>query len=351
MSREAELTAWAHREIARLTNEPAVTVPLQSLSGDASFRRYFRARLPDNSFIVVDAPPETEDNPGFVRIADALRAGGMVTPRVLAVEFQHGFMLQEDFGDALYLQALQQDRQSPQLVNGLYRRAIDTLVTLQKNVPPDGFPPYDSALLHREMQLFPDWFCGRFLELQLSAEEQGLIQASQHFLAANALGQTQVVVHRDYHSRNLMIPDPTRYGPESVPAVIDFQDAVVGAYTYDLVSLLRDCYISWPLAQVQELARYYRQQAEDRQVIAGLDEAEFFRQFDLMGLQRNLKVMGIFARLCIRDNKPQFLADIPQTMRYFMEVAVNYAELGELVDWFRQRILPLAKERLPAGQL
>jgi hypothetical protein len=148
-----------------------------------------------------------------------------------------------------------------------------------------------------------------------------------------------------------MIPDPTRYGPESVPAVIDFQDAVVGAYTYDLVSLLRDCYISWPLAQVQELARYYRQQAEDRQVIAGLDEAEFFRQFDLMGLQRNLKVMGIFARLCIRDNKPQFLADIPQTMRYFMEVAVNYAELGELVDWFRQRILPLAKERLPAGQL
>ncbi|MCB1672060.1 MAG: phosphotransferase [Gammaproteobacteria bacterium] len=350
MSREADLTAWANLAIAELTGMPPARVELESLSGDASFRRYFRARLPSASYIVVDAPPQTEDNVAFVRIAAALRGAGVTTPLILAVDYQQGFMVQEDFGDTLYLQVLRQHRQDPQQVDWLYRQAIDTLVRLQKNVVTYGFPPYDREMLLREMQLFPDWFCGRFLGLELSSSEQQLIAATQQFLATAALAQPTVVVHRDYHSRNLMIPDPHRYSPELVPALIDFQDAVVGAYSYDLVSLLRDCYISWPLNTVRNLAGYYLQQAGSQGIVTAIDEAAFFRDFDLMGLQRNLKVIGIFARLCIRDGKSQFLADIPQTIRYFTEVAAGYQELDEFLSWFRQRILPLADTRLAAAQ-
>jgi aminoglycoside/choline kinase family phosphotransferase len=274
----------------------------------------------------------------------------MHTPRVLAVDYRRGFMVQEDFGDELYLNTLKLSHDAPDRIDRLYRRAIDALVSLQKNVPGDGLPPYDRRRLLDEMRLFQDWFCGRYLELKLEERELRLVTATQEFLADNALAQPQVVVHRDYHSRNLMIPDPARYPSDYYPGVIDFQDAVVGAYTYDLVSLLRDCYISWPLSYVQALASYYRQQADLAGVITGIGDAKFFRDFDLMGLQRHLKVIGIFARLCIRDNKPQFLADIPQTIRYFMEVAAGHQELSDFLDWFRQRILPLALQRLPTGQ-
>jgi aminoglycoside/choline kinase family phosphotransferase len=342
--RESLLKDWVRRQLAERHGAQAGDAELLDLSGDASFRRYFRTRLPGISYIVVDAPPASEDNHAFVRIAEALRSAGVLTPRILAVDYEQGFMLQEDFGDELYLEALNRNFDAPDRVDALYKRAIDALVTLQKNVSKDFLPPYDSQLLHGEMQLFQDWFCGRFLELDLQPDELQLILACQQFLADSALAQPRVVVHRDYHSRNLMVPDPQRY-----PAIIDFQDAVVGAYTYDLVSLLRDCYISWPLSYVQVLALYYKQRAEDQGVIGGISEAEFFRHFDLMGLQRNLKVIGIFARLCIRDNKPQFLADIPQTIRYFTEVADGYPELAEFLQWFRRRILPLAERRLPAG--
>jgi len=339
--RKALLTDWVRQQLVMCYGTQASDVELQNLSGDASFRRYFRTRLNDFSYIVVDAPPASENSHSFVRIARAFRSGGVLTPRIIAVDYEHGFMLQEDFGDELYLKALNRCYDAPDRIDALYKCAIDTLVTLQKNVNVQGFPPYDEKLLLSEMQLLQDWFCGRFLELELQQEEQQLIFDCQAFLASSALAQPQVVVHRDYHSRNLMVPEQEQY-----PAVIDFQDAVVGAYTYDLVSLLRDCYISWPLSYVQLLALYYKQQAEDHGVISGLSEAEFFRHFDLMGLQRNLKVIGIFARLCIRDNKSQFLADIPQTIRYFTEVAEGYPELAELLQWFRVRILPLAEQRL-----
>ena len=347
--RASRLQEWARRQLAESHGTLADSVTLLNLSGDASFRRYFRAWLGDSPYIVVDAPPETEDNRAFVRIAETLRNAGVFTPRILAVEFGQGFMLQEDFGDELYLDALNGSFDAPDRVDDLYKRAIDALVTLQKNVDGDFLPPYDSELLHIEMQLFQDWFCGRFLELELHPQEKQLILDSQQFLASSALAQPQVVVHRDYHSRNLMVPDRDRYPADTVPGIIDFQDAVVGAYTYDLVSLLRDCYISWPLSYVQFLALYYKQRAEEQGVISRISEADFFRHFDLMGLQRNLKVIGIFARLCIRDNKPQFLADIPQTIRYFTEVAAGYPELAEFLQWFQQRILPLAEQRLPAG--
>jgi aminoglycoside/choline kinase family phosphotransferase len=348
--RESRLQEWARRQLVELHGVDAGRATLLNLSGDASFRRYFRTQLPDATYIVVDAPPQTEDNHAFVRIANAFRDGGVHTPRILAVDYEQGFMLQEDFGDALYLAVLNRNHDAPDRVDALYRRAIDALVTLQKNVGIDFLPPYDARLLNNEMQLFQDWFCGRFLELQLQSDEEQLILDCQQFLTDNALDQPRVAVHRDYHSRNLMVPDPGRYPADFIPGVIDFQDAVAGAYTYDLVSLLRDCYISWPLSYVQVLALYYRQQAEAEGVISAISEAEFFRHFDLMGLQRNLKVIGIFARLCIRDNKPQFLADIPQTIRYFTEVAAGYPELEEFLQWFRQRILPLAEQRLSAGQ-
>jgi len=347
--RESRLQDWTRQQLARLHGSKADSVSLLNLSGDASFRRYFRASLADATYMAVDSPPETEDNHAFVRIADVLRKAGVFAPRVLAVDYEQGFMLQEDFGDELYLGVLKQNFDAPDRVDDLYKRAIDALVTLQKHVDTDFLPHYDSQLLHSEMQLFQDWFCGAFLELELQQQETQLILDSQQFLASTALAQPQVVVHRDYHSRNLMVPDRDRYPADFIPGVIDFQDAVVGAYTYDLVSLLRDCYISWPLSQVQFLALYYKQQAEDQGVISGISEAEFFRHFDLMGLQRNLKVIGIFARLCIRDNKPQFLADIPQTIRYFTEVAAAYPELQEFLQWFRQRIQSLADQRLLAG--
>lgn len=348
-SRESRLQDWARGQLVTLSGGEGAAAVLQNLSGDASFRRYFRAILPSATYIVVDAPPETEDNRAFVRIADALRKAEVHTPRVLAVDYDQGFMLQEDYGDELYLAALKRNYDAPDRVDHLYKRAIDALVKLQQNVSRDFLPRYDSQLLHREMQLFQDWFCGRLLALELQPDELQLVQSCQRFLADSALAQPQVVVHRDYHSRNLMIPVPERYPVDFIPGVIDFQDAVIGAYTYDLVSLLRDCYISWPLSYVQSLALYYKEQAETQGVISGIDQARFFRDFDLMGLQRNLKVIGIFARLCIRDNKPQFLADIPQTIRYLTEVAAGYPELADFLQWFRQRILPLAEQRLPAG--
>ena len=351
VNRNTDLQNWVTRELAIMLGEPSVSVTLQHLSGDASFRTYYRVELQSTSYIVVDAPPETEDNENFVRIADAFRAAEVATPNVYRVDYQRGFMLQEDFGDQLYLKALQSNYDAPDKIDQLYKLAIDALIRLQANVDRTRFPSFDRKALYSEMTLFQDWFCIKYLELTLTADEIKLIADCFEFLADQALAQHQVVVHRDYHSRNLMIPTNTQEGPAKIPGVIDFQDAVSGSYTYDLVSLLRDCYISWPEPYVQAMSLYYRDRAEEAGIILGIDAATFFRDFDLMGLQRNLKVMGIFARLCIRDNKPQFLADIPQTIRYFLSVADNHPELTDFLIWYRKRILPIAIDKLPAGEL
>lgn len=339
------LTDWSRGAIEKLRGEPVAQFRLDTLSGDASFRRYYRVRLPDISYVVVDAPPANENSRNFVAIADRMRAGGVRTPRILARDFEAGFMLQEDFGDQLYLAALQRCEPGDAAMVDLYHRAIDSLVTLQRNVKADQLPPYDRTALLNEMRLFQDWFCTRFLALALTPAEQGLIARSQEFLAAAALAQPRVVVHRDYHSRNLMLV--ARAGANPAPGVIDFQDAVVGAYTYDLVSLLRDCYIELPNSLLLELARYYKRGAETAGLIKDIDEPAFLRDFDLMGLQRHLKVMGIFARLNIRDGKPGYLADIPQTMSYFLDVAARYDELADLLAWFGERVLPVARKKLP----
>ena len=317
------------------------TVDLRMVSGDASFRRYFRLELTDRSLIAVDAPPEHEDNPRFIKVCELLRAAGVHAPEVLARDLEQGFLLLEDLGDALYLDALllAQQQQEFDKADELYKSAIDALIQFQKSIKSDLLDPFDSKELQREMHLFDEWFCKGFLELELDESERSLIAATYNFLEQAALSQTQVAVHRDYHSRNLLVTKPN-------PGIIDFQDAVSGAYTYDLVSLLRDCYIRWEDPQLNDWLRYYHEHAAAAGIIPALAEEQLQRDFDLMGLQRHLKVMGIFCRLFIRDKKSRYLADIPLVMNYFLDVAGRYPELQEFVVWFQRKIEPAALMRL-----
>jgi hypothetical protein len=297
-------------------------------SSDASFRRYFRVWFDGRTRIVMDAPPDKEDCRPFVAIARALRGLGLNAPEVLAGDLDQGLLLLTDLGSRPYLAEL-----DPRSVAGLYGDALEALARLQIGGDPGSplLPPYDSALLHREMELFREWFLGRLLGLKLDEEEHYVLDHAFALLADNALEQPRVWVHRDYHSRNLMVTDPDN------PGVLDFQDAVVGAVTYDLVSLLRDCYIAWPRAQVEAWALDHR--ARLRALgMRGLDDArQFLRGFDLMGAQRHLKAIGIFARLNLRDGKPGYLRDIPRTLGYLLEVADRYPELAGLRDLLRGR--------------
>jgi aminoglycoside/choline kinase family phosphotransferase len=354
-NRTAALHSWAQKQIAELCGEPEVEVAINHLSGDASFRTYYRAVATSGSkvetYIITDSPAESEDNEAFVKIAAALRKAGLNTPQVYSVEMQQGFILQEDFGDNVYLQAFKKNYAAPDEIDRLYKLAIDSLVQLQKQVDRTVLPAYDHQKLLDEMSLFSDWFCEKYLGLDLSDNERNLIAQCYEFLAQHALEQTQVAVHRDYHSRNLMIPETDKSTESITPGVIDFQDAVSGPYTYDLVSLLRDCYISWPQPYVEFMALYYKEQAQRSGVIKVVDDDTFFRDFDLMGLQRNLKVIGIFSRLFLRDNKSGYLADIPQVIRYFLDVATNYRELDKFVAWFTESVLPVADEKFSTGEL
>ncbi|MBK8755183.1 MAG: phosphotransferase [Candidatus Competibacteraceae bacterium] len=297
-------------------------------SSDASFRRYFRVWYDGQTRIVMDAPPAQEDCRPFVAMAQALRGLGLNAPEVLAGDLDQGLLLLTDLGSRQYLAELDDHR-----VSGLYDDALAALVRLQIGGDPGSalLPPYDSALLHREMELFRDWFLGRLLGLNLSEDEHHLLDHTFALLADNALEQPRVWVHRDYHSRNLMITDPDN------PGILDFQDAVVGAVTYDLVSLLRDCYVAWPRSQVEAWALDYRVRLRALGM-SGLDDAgQFLRWFDLMGVQRHLKAIGIFARLNLRDGKPGYLGDIPRTLGYVLEVAGRYAELARLRGLLRAR--------------
>ncbi len=350
--RKAQLTDWVNEQLSILMARQLIDVELSSVSGDASFRRYFRAQLARESFIAVDAPPENENSGLFVQIAGYLRGAGVKSPKIFAQNIPDGFMLLEDFGDRLYLHRLLElqasglDAMSEYQVERLYKDAIAALHKIQQGVDKERLAPYDGEKLLGEMRLFEDWFCGRFLEMKLSDEERGLIASSFAFLQEAALSQTQLAVHRDYHSRNLLILDEGVYGAGAGPGIIDFQDAVAGAYTYDLVSLLRDCYIRWSPQFVEKMALNYFDLASTSGLIRGVSAGQFLRDLDLMGLQRNFKVMGIFARLSIRDNKPQYLADIPLVIQYFLEVACKYEEMAPFLNWFEANILPKAKTKL-----
>lgn len=351
-SRRAQLNEWVNEQLSRLLEPDSSAVELTTVSGDASFRRYFRAQLPRQSFIAVDAPPENENSELFVEIAGYFREAGVRAPQVVATNFRDGFLLLEDFGDQLYLPRLLKlqegglDTIAQYQVESLYRRAIDALVKIQSGVDKKRLAPYSREKLREEMQLFEHWFCENYLGLDLSVGERELIATTFDFLAEQMLRQKQLAVHRDYHSRNLLILDAARLSEGSGPGIIDFQDAMAGAYSYDLVSLLRDCYIRWSPNLVDSLALYYFESAASARLIEGVSLAQFRRDFDLSGLQRNFKVMGIFSRLCIRDNKPQYLADIPQVIQYFLEVACEYEEMAPFLDWFEKKVLVAASVKL-----
>lgn len=296
-------------------------------SSDASFRRYFRVRFQGESRIVMDAPPDKEDTRPFVSIARRLHEIGLHVPEIIAEDEAQGFLLLSDLGARQYLPELNEAT-----VERLYGDAMGALMTLQVCGPREGeLPPYDEALLLREMELFREWYLGRHLNLQLSDSEQRLLDTTFAQLAASALQQPRVAVHRDYHSRNLMISDHN-------PGILDFQDAVIGPLTYDLVSLLRDCYIAWPRQQVESWVRGYHDLSVDSGVLPGRMEEQFQRWFDWMGVQRHLKATGIFARLNHRDGKPGYLNDIPRTLGYVRAVAADYPELREFARFLDERV-------------
>lgn len=288
-------------------------------SADASFRRYFRITHENRSMIAMDAPPEKEDCRPFVAIAKQLFAAGIHAPEILAENHQQGFLLLSDLGDTQFLSVLNKAN-----AKTLYKDAIDTLIKIQ-SVSASSLPVYDKDLLEKEMQLFPDWFITKHLQITLNQKQQQLVECVYDCLTENALQQPNVFVHRDYHSRNLM------QTAESNPGVLDFQDAVNGAVTYDLASLLKDCYITWPRQQVEQWVAYYLQSAHQHNII---DKKHTFNEvlqwFDLIAVQRHLKVLGIFSRLNIRDNKPEYMEDLPRTFQYIVESCERYPLLYPL---------------------
>ncbi len=334
--RESKLLAWAVENLpagTRLPARPALT----ATAGDAGFRRYWRIDSTP-SWLVVYAPPEHEDSLAFVRKAHRLRAAGVRAPAIAAVDFGQGFLLVEDFGHVHALDQLDAKR-----FESIYDLADGALLALQ-SCPADAtvFPPYDADKLRAEMRLFPEWFLGQLLEMPLDAGAARLIGELEQVLLESALVQPQVPVHRDYHARNLMVIP----GEDGIPAelgVIDFQDAVIGPVTYDLVSLYRDCYIRWPRERISGRVRQYLDRAVAAGILPPTEPATFQRWFDLMGLQRHIKVLGIFARLWLRDGKHRYLADLPLVMRYVIEVARAHRVSSEFAAWFESEVVPRAE--------
>lgn len=333
--RLSQLTDWV-RQFPGLAQASPVPV-----SGDASFRRYFRVTNHDTTFIVMDAPPEHEDCRPFVAIAQHWHRHGVAVPEVVKQDLAQGFLLLEDFGDQLLLGQLDTDN-----ADRHYQGAMAELLDIQRlpAAPSFPLPPYDSELLNREMALFPDWLLTQQLGLELSNGERCLLDTTFTFLRESALAQPQVTVHRDYHSRNLLV----RPGTDR-PGVIDFQDAVRGPITYDLVSLLKDCYVRWPEPSVARWLEHYRQLSLD----AGLHhaDADSFRQwFELMGMQRHLKAAGIFARLAIRDGKTGYLGDIPRTVQYLVAASARQGALRHFHEWLLATVVPAIEAQLPGQE-
>ena len=307
------------------------------ISGDASFRRYFRVVARDASYIVADSPPALVPIAPFIALASGYAAAGLTVPKVITSDAEQGFMLLSDLGDTQLLSVLTDDN-----VADYYRRALALLPQVASVVesfdPVTGntqpLPLYDEAFVRRELGIFTEWLLGRHLQLELSHEEGLLLEKSFGLLVENALAQPKVGMHRDFHSRNLMLK-------EGELCVIDFQDAVLGPVTYDAVSLLRDCYIRWPQTMVLELMQqHYQQVLELGQIPAQTSFTQYQTWFDLMGLQRHIKAAGIFARLHYRDNKPAYMADIPLTLSYIVDIASVYPELAPFSAWVQSRVVP-----------
>lgn len=330
MDRKAHLEAWLKQA---LTTQ---TFTLTTASADASFRRYFRVHLAHafeghHTLIAMDAPPTKEDCTPFVNVANLFLAAGLNVPQILAQDLANGFLLLTDLGDDTYLSAL-----NSTTAQKMVGDATDALIKLQLASKPNSLPNYDAALLTREMQLFPDWYVAKHLKYEMNAEQQAALNNTFELLNKNILAQGQVTVHRDYHSRNLMVTK------ENNPGILDFQDAVYGAITYDLVSLLKDAYIQWDEEQIIDWAVRYWEKARKSKLPVPTDFSEFYRDFEWMGAQRHIKVLGIFARLCHRDGKDGYLKDMPLVLHYLRKVCERYVELRPML-----RLLDALEGRVP----
>ena len=316
------LEAWLAGPLA---GRPFTLAPA---SADASFRRYFRVTHAAGTHIAMDAPPEREDCRPFVQVAGLMQTAGLHVPEIVAADTDQGFLLLSDLGHTTYLQALTADN-----ADVLFGDAITALIAWQSASRPGLLPPYDRALLQREMALFPDWYVQRHLGIALTDTQSATLTQIMDLLADSALAQPAVFVHRDYMPRNLMISKPN-------PGVLDFQDAVYGPITYDVVSLFRDAFISWPEARVLDWTVRYWEQARHAGLPVDADFGAFYRAFEWMGLQRHLKVLGIFARIRHRDGKPAYLEDAPRFLHYVHAVCARYAvlaPLAHLLDALEQR--------------
>jgi aminoglycoside/choline kinase family phosphotransferase len=316
------LKVWLDEQLPKLFAAhgwgPIPPATLTAASSDASFRRYFRWEGEGRTFIVMDAPPPQENCKPFVDIAHLLSSSGINVPKIYAEDLKQGFLLLNDLGRKTYLDVIDSDN-----ADEMFADAIDALLAFQQ-LPMDApLPSYDVALLRRELELFPEWYVKRHLGIELDAAQQAVWMRVSSLLIDSALAQPKVLVHRDYMPRNLMLSEPN-------PGVLDFQDAVYGPVTYDITCLFKDAFLSWPEERVAGWLEGYWRKAADAGVPVQADFAEFRRASDLMGVQRHLKVIGIFARICHRDGKPRYLADVPRFFAYIEAVLARRPELVEL---------------------
>jgi len=318
LDRNALVQDWLSRQLG------GRTFSLAPASADASFRRYFRVTLADATLIVMDAPPDHEDCRPFVRVAGLMAAAGLNVPAVLAQDLERGFLLLSDLGSTTYLAVLNDDN-----ADGLFRDATDALIRWQLASRESVLPAYDEALLRRELDLFPDWYLRRHLGIEPDARQRQSLEMVFRLIVANNLAQPRTYVHRDYMPRNLMLTEPN-------PGVLDFQDAVYGPITYDVASLFKDAFISWDERRVLDWIIRYWERARKAGLPVKDDFGEFYSDCEWMGLQRHLKVLGIFARICHRDGKPAYVKDTPRFLGYVRAVCERYASLSPLLQLLDQ---------------
>ncbi len=313
MDRYVLLQAWLEKRF------PGECYELTSASSDASFRRYFRVAVRGTTQIVMDAPPDKEDCRPFIHVAGLMQAAGLNVPRVLASDLDLGFLLLTDLGSVTYLTALEGGNP-----HELFLNAIDALVTWQLATRANELPPYDESSLRRELNLFPDWYVAKHLKLELGMEQRQRLESVFSLVLKNNLAQPTVYVHRDYMPRNLMVTTPN-------PGILDFQDSVIGPISYDVATLFRDAFISWEEEQILDWTIRYWERARKAGLPVRADFSDFYRDVEYMGLQRHLKVAGIFARINYRDGKPHYLTDIPRFIGYIRHTCARYGELSPLL--------------------
>ncbi len=341
--REQAMTDWVGAQLSQHLAIPRdqLQYRVSMLAGDASFRRYYRATANHNNWVVMDAPTDKEDSRPFVAVQQVLATGGNRVPAMIAQDLDQGFFLLEDLGDRLLSTVLTADT-----VDALYSQAINQLIHLQYSpVASYPLPSYDADRLTTEMRLFDQWFLPWVLGRQVDAAELQLLQGVYQLLTDSAQSQPQALVHRDYHSRNLIVLDELTDAQQPILGIIDFQDAVIGSVTYDLVSLLRDAYVRWPAAQVAGWVKVFWERQQILGHLGHVSLVQLQHWFDWMGAQRHLKVLGIFVRLSQRDGKSGYLKDLPLVLEYLLEECKPYPELGAFVAWLETTVVPAFAER------